>query len=260
MRQFTTAAVQDGIGTVRLNRPQSYNALNLPTAKELAGTLMDFASDRAVRAIIITGTGKAFSAGGDLKQVLAHPVSPAAAFHEIAAHVDVCIIEIRRVKKPVIAAINGVAAGGGFSLALACDFRVMGQSAWLKQSFTSNGLSVDGGATFALPRLVGLARALEIAAFDEPITAEQALNWGLVTQVVPDDRVLAEAEQMARTLAQKSLHSFGLAKELLTNSFDTPFETQLENERQGLVACANHPDGLEGMRAFVEKRKPRFNT
>jgi 2-(1,2-epoxy-1,2-dihydrophenyl)acetyl-CoA isomerase len=163
-------------------------------------------------------------------------------------------------KKPVVAAVNGIAAGGGFSLALACDFRVMAQSATLRQGYTSNGLCIDGAGTFTLPRLVGLAHAMEIVAFDKPISSEQALAWGLVTKVVEDGRELEEAWKMARELAKASLHSFGWCKQLLIDSFHTPFESHIERERQGLSCCAAHPDGQEGLKAFSEKRKPKFNV
>ncbi len=259
MSEVVLVTFHDSIAQLTLNRPESYNALNIVTAQALTRTLLDIGADPAIHGIVITGGGTAFSAGGDIKFVLAHPHGPAAAFHELATHVHVCVTEIRRLHKPVIAAINGVAAGGGFSLALACDFRIMAESARLKQGFTSNALCIDAGGTFTLPRLVGLARALEIAAFDEPISAEQALAWGLVTRVVPDARLLEAALDMARTLAQKSLHTFGHVKTLLTDSFDTPWEAQLERERRGLATCAGHADGLEGLHAFVEKRPPRFN-
>eukprot|EP00362_Geleiidae_sp_MMETSP1317_P002483 CAMPEP_0201282618 /NCGR_PEP_ID=MMETSP1317-20130820/6163_1 /ASSEMBLY_ACC=CAM_ASM_000770 /TAXON_ID=187299 /ORGANISM="Undescribed Undescribed, Strain Undescribed" /LENGTH=162 /DNA_ID=CAMNT_0047595891 /DNA_START=314 /DNA_END=802 /DNA_ORIENTATION=+ len=160
--------------------------------------------------------------------------------------------------KPVIAAINGAAAGGGFSLALACDFRIIAKSAVLKQAYTSNGLSIDGGGTFMLPRIVGLARALEIVAFDKPIFSEQALSLGLVTKIVKDEEVLVQAVNMANELMERSLNSFAWSKKLLTDSFDTPFEVQLEKERMGLSICAGHPDGQEGIKAFVERRKPKF--
>ena len=259
MGEYTTLKIIDKVALVMLNRPESYNAFNLPTAKEFAQILMALNPNPAVQAVIITGVGKAFSAGGDLIRVFEHPQGPAAAFDEIAAYVHMCIVEIRRMPKPVIAAINGVAAGGGFSLALACDFRVMAQSAWLKQGFTGNGLSIDAGGTFTLPRLVGLARAMEIAAFDEKISAEQALTWGLATQVVPDNTVVDAATAMAQTLMEKSLHSFSWSKDLLNTSFETTLETQLERERRGLVSCVSHLDGVEGMTAFKEKRRPRFN-
>ena len=119
-------------------------------------------------------------------------------------------------------------------------------------------MCIDAGGTFTLPRLVGLARALEIATFDEPIAATQALAWGLVNKVVADTELLQTAMNMAQTILQKSLHTFGWSKRLLTDSFETPFEAQLERERQGLVSCASHREGIEGMTAFLEKRKPNY--
>jgi 2-(1,2-epoxy-1,2-dihydrophenyl)acetyl-CoA isomerase len=171
--------------------------------------LISLAMDDSVSVLIISGEGKAFCAGGDLRWALDFPGGLAAAFHELAARYHQAIMEIVRMRKPVIAAINGIAAGGGFSLALACDFRVMAQSAKLRQGYTSNGLCIDGGGTFTLPRIVGLARAMEIVAFDKPISSGQALAWGLVTKVVEDGKVLEEAWKMAGELAERSLHSFG---------------------------------------------------
>src|SRR5208283_2451876 len=131
----------------------------------------------------------------------------------------------------------GAAAGKGFSLALAYDFRVMAKSTFLRQAYTSRGLNIDGGGSFVLPRLVGLGRALEIMAFDRPISSEQAMAWGLVTKVVEDEDVIKEATEMARELASGSAASFGWSKRLLTDSFDSSLETQLEREREGLSAC-----------------------
>jgi 2-(1,2-epoxy-1,2-dihydrophenyl)acetyl-CoA isomerase len=246
------------IARVVLNRPEIFNAINRGLIEALAAKLSNLAVDPEVRAVVISGEGKAFCAGGDLTYFLGSPFGPARTIHEVAGYFHQAIIEIRRMDKPVIAAINGVAAGGGFSLALACDFRVMGESATLKQAYTSAGLSLDGGGSFTLPRIVGLARALEIIAFDRPIPAQQALDWGLATKIVPDAQVLSEALSMAHALAKRSLNSFGWAKRLLTDSFDSAFETHLERERRGLATCAAHPDGEEGLKAFVEKRKPVF--
>jgi 2-(1,2-epoxy-1,2-dihydrophenyl)acetyl-CoA isomerase len=163
-------------------------------------------------------------------------------------------------RKPVVAAVNGIAAVGGFSLTLACDFRVMAQTATLRQGCTSNGLCIDEGGTLTLPRLAGLARAMEIVTFDKPISSEQALAWGLVTKVAEDGRVLEEAWKMARELAEGSLHSFGWCEQLLIDSFHTPFESHIERERLGLSSCSAHTGGREGLRAFSEKRKPVFNV
>jgi 2-(1,2-epoxy-1,2-dihydrophenyl)acetyl-CoA isomerase len=241
-----------------LNRPEAYNALNLDMMVRLSDTLASAANDDTVRGIMITGQGKAFCAGGDLKWISQQAAEAGATLHRLAPQFHMAIIEIRRMAKPVVAAINGIAAGGGFSLALACDFRVMGESAVLRQAYTSSGLSIDGGGTFALPRLVGLARALEIAAFDPPISSGKALGWSLVTKVMPDDKVIEESLSMLEGLAKSALHSFGWSKRLLTESFDHTLATQLELERQGISDCAGHPNGQEGIKAFVEKRKPVF--
>ncbi len=247
------------IAIVVLNRPEAYNAFNLEMITALAGHMTRLASDAAVRGIVLTGRGKAFCGGGDLKWAVGFAEPAGRAFHALAAQFHQAVVEIRRMPKPVVAAINGVAAGGGFSLALACDFRIMEASADLRQAYTASGLCIDGGGTFTLPRLVGLARALEIAAFDPPISSSQALAWGLVTRVADDGTALQAAQSMLAQLLEKSTHSFGWSKKLLTDAFNTSFETQLESERHGLAACADHPDGREGLKAFIEKRKPKFN-
>ena len=249
---------QHGIALLEFNRPDELNALNSELILEVSASLRDLADNDEVRALVITGRGKAFCAGGDLKWALEYPTGPGAAFHTLASQFHLAVLEIRRMKKPVVAAINGAAAGGGFSLALACDFRVMEQSAVLKQAYTSAGLCIDGGGTFTLPRLVGFARALEIAAFDKPIPSDQAFEWGLVTKVVEDGQSLSEATAMVQDLARRSLNSFGWTKKLITDSFNTSFETQIEIERAALEACALHPEGREGLTAFSEKRKPEF--
>ena len=259
MSDLVKVNVNDKIAKVVLNRPKAYNAFNLEMVEALARRLIDLAVDNNVLAVVITGEGKAFCAGGDLKWVLETPGDNPAAFHNLAARFHQAILEIQRMRKPVIAAINGIAAGGGFSMALACDFRVMAKSTVLKQGYTSAGLCVDGGGTFTLPRLVGLARALEIVAFDKPISSEKALEWGLATKVVDDGKALEEALSMALELIKGSINSFGWCKDLLTNSFNNSFETHIERERFGLAKCASHPDGIEGLNAFSEKRKPTFN-
>ena len=161
--------------------------------------------------------------------------------------------------KPVVAAVNGLAAGGGFSMSLACDFRIMETSAILMQAYTANGLSIDGGGTFTLPRLVGVAKALEIAAFDRPIDSTNALSWGLVTEVVEDGASMRRAIEMIGEIKKGSFNSFAASKKLISDSFNTAFEAQLEKERELLSWCADQPNGREGIAAFLEKRKPAFN-
>jgi 2-(1,2-epoxy-1,2-dihydrophenyl)acetyl-CoA isomerase len=260
MAELVIVRNDDGIATVLLNRPEAFNALNRDLLASFAATMLSLAVDQNVRGIIISGEGKAFCAGGDLRWVLACPQGPPAGLHELVALFHQAVLEIRRMPKPVIAAINGVAAGGGFSLALGCDFRVMAETAVLRQAYSSSGLCIDGGGSFFLPRLVGLAKAMEIMGFDRPISSEQALAWGMATKVVPQGNVLAESTNMALELASCSLNSFAWSKKLLTDSFDTSFETHIEQERAGMCACAAHPEGMEGLRAFAERRKPVFTS
>lgn len=243
---------------ITLNRPEAYNALNLDMMNILGETLSSAARDHSIKGILLTGNGKAFCAGGDLKWISQQAEGAGSVLYRLAPQFHLSIIEIRRMEKPVVAAINGIAAGGGFSLALACDFRVIGESATLRQAYTSSGLSIDGGGSFALPRLVGLARAMEIMSFDQPISAAQALEWGLVTRVIPDAGVVSTALAMLNELTKSALHSFAWSKKLMNNSFNNTLETQLELEREGISDCGSHPNGQEGIKAFVEKRKPSF--
>ncbi len=258
MTESIKVQIQDKIAVVLFNRPKAFNAFDLETVKCLAERLVSLSADASVRALVISGEGNVFCAGGDLKWANGWPQGYASAFYHLAGSYHQAILEIRRMRKPVVAAINGIAAGGGFSLALACDFRIMAESAFMRQAYTSNGLSIDGGGTFTLPRIVGLARALEIAAFDQPLSSEKALQWGLVTKVVPDGQALDEGVKMAQDLAQKSRHSFVCAKQLFNDSFSNSFETHLEQERAALRSAAAHREGKEGVDAFVQKRKPVF--
>ena len=249
----------EGVAQIALARPEVLNAMNIELARALADELTHLALDPGVRAIVITGTGGAFSAGGDLQWIRDCARGPSAAVHELAGELHRAILEIRRMPKAVIAAINGAAAGAGFSLALACDFRVVDEGARLQLAYTSRGLSIDGGGSFSLPRLVGTARALELAAFDEPLTAERAEAWGVATRVAPAGTALHQAVEMARELATRSANAFGEAKLLLNEAFSSPLELQLERERAALERSIAHADGREGLAAFLEKRPPIFS-
>jgi len=255
----TVCVERDGtIATVILNRPERLNALDLDMAKLLVRFLQELTQDDGVSSIIITGSGRGFCAGGDLGWAAAQPGGSAGGLHVLASHLHQGILEIHHTGKPVIAAVNGVAAGAGFSLALTCDFRVLDEAATLRQAYTSAGLSIDGSGTFMLPRLVGPARALEIAAFDEPIDAAQAASIGLATRVASAGKALDDARSLARELQARSLASFAYSKHLLRQSVETPLEVQLEHERAGIVACARTAEGAEGISAFTGKRAPDF--
>ena len=248
----------ENILQVTLNRPEAFNALDYDMMEGLGRTMASAAVDDSIKGVMLTGSGRAFCSGGDLKWISQQAEEAGSVLYRLAPMFHVAIVEIRRMGKPVVAAINGIAAGGGFSLALACDFRVMAESATLRQAYTSSGLSMDGGGSFALPRLVGLARAMEIMAFDQPIPSARALEWGLVTKTVPDQDVQKEALGLLQSLSKTALHSFAWSKKLMTDSFSNTLETQLELERQGISDCASHPEGRAGIEAFVEKRRPNF--
>ncbi|PLX14480.1 MAG: enoyl-CoA hydratase [Marinilabiliales bacterium] len=252
--------IENGIGFLYFNRPEIYNPLDLATARELYAYLRKLSVKKDVKAVVISGRGKAFCAGGDIRAVLKHKDGPAAAFHEMAINVQPCIMEMRNMSKPIIAAINGVAAGGGFSISLAADFRIIDPKAVMKLGFTSNALSVDAAGTFNLPRIVGNAKALEIATFDEPLNAEEALRIGLVNKISEEGKVVDYAKDYALKICEKSLHTFSWSKRLINSSFESTIETQMEKEHQALVSCVSHPDGMEGITAFVEKRKAKFNA
>lgn len=250
---------QQNILTITLNRPRVLNAIDLEMVEQFLRCLLAAAKNPTVRAIVLTGAGRAFCAGGDLK--FAHqvnPETPGDSFLALTSTLHVCIEEIREMSKPVIAAINGPAAGAGLFLALACDLRVMSQNTYLKQSNTSYGLSMPAGGTFMLPRLVGMGRALEIAMLDEPIAAQKALDLGLVTRVVPDNRLLIETQLLATRVAQMPIETLGSVKRLLNDSFDSTLSEQLAAERQAIAISANSPEGREGVTAFLQKRQPIY--
>lgn len=260
MEELIVVETKDRTAIITLNRPKAFNAFNLDMFKSFAERLIEVSNDPGVLGVVITGEGKAFCAGGDLRWVAEYGKTYGEAFHALAASFHQAIMEIRHMPKPVIAAINGLAAGGGFSLSLACDFRIMATSALFRQAYTSNGLSIDGGGTFTLPRLVGMTRALEVAAFDRPIPADKALAWGLVNEVVENGQALVRALEMMTELQKSPLSSFAASKKLLNGSLDTSLETQLEKERDMLSSCAEHPNGKEGITAFLEKRKPVYSN
>jgi 2-(1,2-epoxy-1,2-dihydrophenyl)acetyl-CoA isomerase len=260
MEKSVAMEEKNGIALVTLNRPRSYNSFDLEMVQMLEEILVNLAADQQVMGMVMTGAGKAFCAGGDLRWVSSYGQDYGAAFHELAARFHQVIMEIRNMPKPVVAAINGMAAGGGFSMALACDFRIMDSGAILKQAYTSNGLSIDGGGTFTLPRLVGLAKALEIAAFDKTINSAEAMEWGLVTDLALEQDSVEKSFHLMKEMQKRSLHSFAASKKLLNAAFNTSLETQLEKEREQLSWCGRHADGREGVMAFLEKRRPVFTS
>ena len=252
--------VKDAVCTITLNRTAAYNACNEAMTADLAAALEACEQDQAVRAVVITGAGKAFCSGQDLKDLQAQYAGGRVAYlgGRLRRDYNPVILKIRNLEKPVVAAVNGVAAGAGCSLALAADLRVMAESASLIEVFVNVGLVPDCGSTLFLPRLVGMSKALELCFTGDKVSAEEALRLGLANRVAPDDRLMAETYRLAGRLASLPTRAIGLTKRLLNQSFDNTLEQQLEAEAAMQEIADQTADHLEGLRAFIEKRKPAF--
>ena len=249
--------VRDNVATITLNRPDAGNAMNGEMTRELADAALRCDVDPAVRAVLITGAGKMFCPGGDLK-VFAAQADLHAHLAEMATHLHTGISRLRRMDPPVVAAVNGVAAGGGMSLAMACDIVLAAESARFIMAYTRAGLTPDGSATYFLPRIVGAKRALELTLTNRMLTAQEAADWGIVARVLPDDKLLDEAHQLAARLASGPTRAFGRAKHLLERAWTETLETQMEAEGRTIADSARSADAREGITAFLEKRRPQF--
>ena len=248
--------VADAIATITLDRPDALNALTLTMKRELLAAFRLIGRDRTVRAVILTGAGRAFCAGQDLKERLEPGAAPLAV--ELRERYNPIIRAMRGLDQPIVGAINGVAAGAGASLAFACDIRLASEAASFRLAFGRIGLVPDSGATWFLPRLVGPARAAELALLDEPISATDAERIGLVARVVPADALVPEARAVAGRLAAFAPRALALTKRALDRSWSVSLDSALDDEayRQGIAgATSDHQEGLE---AFLEKRPPRF--
>lgn len=248
------------VAVITLSRPESLNAISHELAMVLGGVLAEAAASGRVRALVLTGEGRAFCAGGDVREFVAHlDTNPAAFLGElVSAFHEHVILPLRRMPKPVIAAINGVTAGGGVGLALACDLRVASAGARFTLAYPNIGLTVDGGSSFFLPRLVGMGRAIELMLLAEALDAQEALRVGLVNRVVDPDELLPQAIALATRLADGPAAAFAMIKELMDLTYRSNLPTQLQAELERIVAAASTADHAEGIRAFVQKRKPAF--
>jgi len=248
--------VADRIATITLDRPDALNALTVGMKGELLAAFRAVARDRAVRAVVLTGAGRAFCAGQDLKERLEPDATPLAV--EVRERYNPIIRAMRDLDQPIVGAINGVAAGAGASLAFACDLRVAAETATFALAFGRIGLVPDSGATWFLPRLVGPAKAAELALLADPLTSADAERFGLVARVVPVADVVTEARAMALRLAGLAPRALALTKHALDRSWGQDLAASLDDEAhlQGIAgATADHAEGLA---AFVEKRPPRF--
>jgi len=246
----------DGVAIVKLNRPKEFNALNFELLNDLAKALEFCADDKETKAVIVTGEGKAFCAGGDVSLFRSEDAGDT--LRQLIKYMNTVIITIRRMQKPVIAMINGMTAGGGMSLAAACDLRICGSSARFKTAYTGSGLVPDGGWALLMPLLVGFGKASEMAYIDPLISAKEAKDFGLVTMVVEDAELEKITMDIARKIAQGPSVAYALLKTNLNNAFFSLLERQLELEKEAMTIAGRTADVKEGMAAFAEKRKPVF--
>jgi 2-(1,2-epoxy-1,2-dihydrophenyl)acetyl-CoA isomerase len=239
-----------------LNRPDAANGMNDTLTRELA-VAAALCDNAATKVVTITGAGRFFCAGGDLKAMAAAP--DAGEFVKgIAADLHRALSTFARMDAVVITAVNGTAAGAGFSLAVAGDLALAAESAKFTMAYTKAGLSPDGGASYNLPRLIGLRRTQQLMITNRTLTAAEALDWGLLTEVVPDGDLAARADALAQELATTSRTSNAAVKRLLLGTYRTGLEEQLELEARAIADCAGSADGQEGIAAFLGKRAPAF--
>jgi 2-(1,2-epoxy-1,2-dihydrophenyl)acetyl-CoA isomerase len=249
---------RDGVAWITLNRPDVYNTINLALATDLAEAALQAEIDPAVRAVVLRGAGTGFSAGGDLKDFDTRAAEMPAYVHEVATNLHTAVSRLARMHAPVIAAVHGSAAGAGMSLAMACDLAVAAASARFTMAYTRIGLVPDGSSSYFLPRLVGLKRALDLALTNRMLSAAEALEWGVVSEVVEDGELETRVTALARDLAAGPTAALGLAKRLLHGAWNESLETQMAFETQAIAQMAGTADAREGIRAFIEKRPPRF--
>lgn len=247
--------IKNSIGYLTLNRPDTYNAFNKEMALELQDKLDECKSPQ-VRCVLLTGTGNAFSSGQDLDEIV-KPGGPSVAVI-LGQYYNPIIKKIRKLEKPVLAAVNGVAAGAGANIALCCDITVAAKSATFIQAFSKIGLIPDSGGTFFLPRLVGWQRAAALMMLSDKIVADEAERYGMIYKVFSDDIFYQEAEKMANLLAQLPTKGLALTKQALNNSLINNFEDQLHDEELLQERAGKTKDYKEGVAAFLEKRKPLF--
>ena len=248
---------REGVRTFTLNRPEAYNSLTVELKEALRDGLADAAADPAVRAVVLTGAGKAFCAGQDLKEhVAALRADDPAPFRTVEEHYNPIVRSLTSMGKPVIAAVNGMAAGAGASFAYTCDLRIAAPGAKFLMAFATIGLTADSGASWTLPRLIGYGRAMELMLLAKPVTAEQALAIGMVTEVAED--ALGTAQELASRMAAGPTTGFGKIKEALLAAAGADLEAALATESAGQSLLGATADHKEAVDAFVTKRPPTF--
>jgi len=251
-------SIKDGVAKITLNRPEANNSINLDMAKELCDVAIHCSENEKVRAMLLTATGDIFCPGGDVKSFASEGKNLPDYLKAVTSYLHLAVSCFTRAEAPVMVAVNGVAAGAGMSLACGGDIVLAAESSRFTMAYTRIGLSPDGGATYFLPRIVGLKRALELALNNRQLSAHEALELGIVTQVLPDSELQAQAEITAKQVASGATKAFGAVKRLMHSGVTTPLETQMEFESQSLVNMSRTADAQEAMAAFVQKRAPNL--
>ena len=251
--------IRSGVAILTFNRPDSLNSFTTAMHAEVRDVLQLTATDTSVRCLLLTGAGRGFCAGQDLND---RAVAPGGEMPDLGASIEKnynpLVRAIMTLQKPVVCAVNGIAAGAGANIALACDIVLAGRSAAFLQGFTKIGLVPDSGGTWTLPRLVGRARAMGLAMLNSRIPAEQAQQWGMIWQVVDDEKLMDEALAIATHLATQPTKGLGLTKQAINAGGSNSLETQLEQERELQTIAGHSADYREGVAAFLQKRTPSF--
>lgn len=253
---FITTEIQGKVALIKLNRPDKFNSFNREMALQLHQALDQSEKDKNIRAIILTGEGKAFCAGQDLSEAM-DPNGPGIK-RIVEEHYNPIVLRLRQIEKPIIAAVNGVAAGAGANIALACDIVAASSSASFIQAFSKIGLIPDSGGTFFLPKLIGFQRASALMITGDKISASDALQMGMLYKVFDDVTFMNDVLKLANTIADMPTKGIGLTKRLLNESLFNSYDQQLQREGEVQVEAAGTYDYNEGVKAFLEKRKPEF--
>jgi 2-(1,2-epoxy-1,2-dihydrophenyl)acetyl-CoA isomerase len=249
--------VRDRVATITLNKPASSNALDLELARALLQAALRCEDDSTVRAVVLTGAGKHLCFGGDLRGMSQQGGQLQAYLNELTTHLHAAISSFTRMRAPVIAAINGTAAGAGVGLVCMTDLAICGKGSKFSLAYTGVGLVPDGSTSFLLPRIVGRRRALELFLLNRVLSADEALAWGLVNHIVDDAEVVTQSQALAAKLAAGPTEAFGAVKRLMTTS-EPGLEQQMAVEGRAIAFQATQPHGREGIAAFLDKRKPDF--
>lgn len=257
MNDTVLVDVRDRVATVTLNRPDGANALDMAMGRALLAAALRCEADQGVRAVVITGAGKHFCFGGDLRGMAAEGERVGAYLNELTTHIHAALSAFTRMRVPVIAAVNGTAAGGGVGLMCTADLAIAGRSSRFTLAYTGVGLAPDCGTSFLLPRIVGRRRAMELLLTNRTLGADEALAWGLVNEVVDDADVLSRAQTLAARFAAGPTEAYAAVKRLM-DAADPGLEAQMAREGRAIAAQGLHPHGIEGVHAFLEKRKASY--